>query len=259
LTAGEPSTVIHGTNVRHECFFFSSGDERLYGSLYSPVTRRIRLGMVVCQTWGMDGMLLYEWCHRLARDLAAAGVATIIPHWPGTLDSEGDPHGLTLDRLLEVGVDSATAAAQRCEVPAWGVLGIGFGAAVAAMVAPPVAASRLVLVQPALNPAAYFDSSERRSRRASLGAAPSAGWAFGHPIPVGLRVPEATGRIEAALHSFTGKGAVVRYRTPEGGPVPAGFDTVTARGGWNRPRHDARSQLRRTVTRWITRSLRSAG
>ena len=112
-------------------------------------------------------------------------------------------------------------------------------------------------VQPALDPTAYFKETERRSRRASLGAAQSSGWAFGYPIPPALRDPDAAARVSDALGSFAGKGGVVRYRKPVGAASPDGFDTVTIRGHWGRASRDDRQQLRRGVTRWLVRSLGS--
>lgn len=257
LTDGAPTSVVHGGNVRHESLFFLSGPDHLYATLYSPANDRIRLGVVLCQAWGADGMAMYGWTQRAGRDLAEAGVATIIPHWPGAFDSEGDHERLTFGRIVEAGSDAAAAAEQRGDIPAWGVLGVGVGAASAALLATALSATRCVLAQPALDPAAYFTEIERRSRRASLGGPSTAGWAFGYPIPPGLRGPDAADLVSAALGSFAGKGAVVRYRKPVSAAPPAGFDTVTIRGNWALPGRDDRKELRRGVTRWLARSLGS--
>jgi hypothetical protein len=258
LTDGARNSVVHAADVRHESLFFTSGSDQLYATLYSPAKARVRLGVVLCQAWGAHGMTMYGWCQRTGRDLAAAGIATIIPHWPGTFDSEGDPQLLTFDRITEAGADTVAAAEQRVDIPAWGVVGVGIGAAAAALLTTTLPASRCVLAQPALDPVAYFAETERRSRRASLGAPPNAGWAFGYPIPPGLRAADTAGRVDAALGSFAGQGAVVRYRKPTTAPSPAGFDTVTIRGHWGRPSRDDRQQLRRRATRWLVRSLGQA-
>jgi hypothetical protein len=259
VTSDPSAAVVHRSNVHHESLFFESNGERLYGTLYSPVSGPPRLGVVLCPAWASEGLALHGWCHRTARDLAASGIATIIPHWPGTLDSEGDPCLLTFDRLVEAGADAAATAAHRCDISGWGAIGVGIGAAVAAILAPSLGASRLVLAQPAFDPEAYFASAERRFRRASLGATPNSDWAFSHPIPPGLRSPREASRVAVALSSFSGKGAIVRYRLPDGDPAPAGFSVVTVRGNWNRPTQDDHGELRRRASRWLVRSLRRDG
>lgn len=48
---------------------------------------------------------MLEWCHRFAHDLAVAGIGTVVPDWPGTGDSEGNVNEVTLDRLVQAGLD----------------------------------------------------------------------------------------------------------------------------------------------------------
>src|SRR4029077_9540741 len=131
-----------------------------------------------------------EWSHRLAHELAQMGIATVVPHWPGTGDSEGVAEELTLDRLVEAGVDNTVAAEARCAVPSWGILGIGAGAPAAVLVATSIGATRLVLVQPGLDLVRFFQRGERAGRAAQLGRRPPPNWSFGYPLPAGLRRDE---------------------------------------------------------------------
>jgi hypothetical protein len=212
--------------------------------------------VLVCPTWGIGAVRLFEWCHRFAHELAQSGIATVVPHWPGTQDSEGDPNDITLDRLVDAGVDAAAAAQTRCTVPAWGIVGIGVGASAAALVSPTLEASRLALVQPALDLVGHFAESERRGRRAQLGSPTTPEWAFGHPHPPGLRRDEDTARVRDAIESFSGKGAVVRYRRPRPQPAPAGFRTITVWGDYLTPPRVDDGPLRIATTRWLLRSVR---
>jgi hypothetical protein len=205
----------------------------------------------------MAATVLSEWCHRFAHGLAASGVAAVIPHWPGTEDSDGNPNEITLDRLVEAGVDTTTAAAARGAVPAWGVAGIGVGASVAALVAPKLEASRLVLVQPVLDLVAYFAERERVGRRAQLGRETTPDWSFGHPHPPGLRRDQDTARVLDALRSFSGKGMVVQYRRPSPARPPDGFRVVNVWGDYRNPPRVDHGPLRIETTRVLLRSLKA--
>ena len=249
------AVVVHRSGVRHAGLYFVSGSDRVYASLYTPGDRPARLGVVLCQTWAVEGFSFIEWCHRVAHDVAAEGVAAIVPHWPGTQDSDGDATTLTFDRMVSVGLDAAAATEERCEVPTWGTVGVRLGAAAAARLAPALNASRLVLVQPSLDPAGYFEEQERIARRGSLGVEQREGWLFNHPTPSGLRDPAEAARVQAALAAYAGDGVVVRYRRPAIDP-PTPFRTITTWGDWRRlPRVD-HCPLRVPTVRWLAHSVR---
>lgn len=249
---------MHASGVHHACFFFDSRGERLYASLYTPPAGRpVRLGVLLCQSWGMDGRYWIEWINRVAHDLAVHGAAAVVPHWPGTLDSEGDPHAASWDRLVEAGIDTVQAVADRTAVPGWGVLGVRIGAPAAVLLTPALQASHLVLVQPDLDPAHYFERLERGARRGTfMGPSGPPGWAYSHPNPPGLRDPAGAGRVQAALDAFAGEGAVVRYRRPKDGVTLPGFRTVTTWGDSRRPPRVDQSPLRLAAVRWMRAALR---
>jgi hypothetical protein len=246
--------VVHPSGVEHHLFFLPSGGERVCAALYAPPSRA-RLGVLLCQTWGMGARTMLEWSHRFAHRLATCGIATMLPHWPGTEDSDGDPNEVTLDRLVEAGTDSILAASERCDVPSWGLAGYGMGAAAAALIAHEVRASRLALIQPQLDLVAAFAEAERSARRAQLGNAVFPDWVFGHPHPPGLRRPEDVARIRGAIESYSGKGAVVRYRRPVDGIDVPGFRVVTVWGDSRRPPRLDHGPLAVAATRWLRRSV----
>jgi hypothetical protein len=170
----------------------------VYVTVYSPSDGPATSGMLICPTWGPEGRRLGEWGHHLAHAAASAGAAAVLPHWPGTQESDGAIDTVTLDRLVEAGRDSIAAVAAGTGGLRWGLVGPRIGAAVAALLAPEVDAPWLLLAQPALDPAEYFDTIERAVRRAALGVAGPEGWAAGGLLPAGLRRPEDAPRIAAA-------------------------------------------------------------
>lgn len=253
VTAGG-SVLTHPSGVRHHSFFHGAEGQRLFTVLYEPAGRA-RLGVVACPAWGADGSKMLVWSHQLAHDLAALGILTAVFNWPGTEDSEGDLDSVDLDTLVQSATDTITACAQRADVPAWGLLGLRFGAGPAAVAAAGTNASHLVLVQPVLDPAAHFVEIERSSRRAQLRSATPEHWAFGHPHPAGLRERGHATTITNALRAFAGRGAVIQYRRPAGISAPAPFRDVRVWGDWRRPPRVDHGPLRVATRRWIRRSL----
>lgn len=255
ITSTGGAVARHPSGVEHHSFFLPSGGERVYAALYAPPSPP-RLGVVLCPTWGTQQRMMLDWSHRLAHRLAASGIATVLPYWPGTEDSDGDPYEITLDRLVEAGVDAAAAANGRCAVPAWGVAGLGIGAAAAALIAPEIDATRLALIQPSLDLATAIADEERAGRRGRLNNDAPDNWSFGLPNPPGLQRKEDTDRVLAALAAFDGTGAVVRYRRPELQIEVPGFRSIVVWGNWRRPARIDHGPLAVATTRWLQRSLR---
>ena len=200
-------------------------------------------------------MGLLQWYHRLAHDLASAGIATMVPQWPGTEDSGGDPLTVTLDRLVAAVVDARSVLADRSGTDRVGLIGVRVGAAVASLGAPTLGASRLALAQPVFDVGAHFEHEEASWRRVQPGATLPPEWAWGYPQPTGLRQPGAASRVRASLDAYSGQGAIVQYRTPHPEPVPRAFRALTVWGDWRRPARVDHGPLRVATTRWLTRSL----
>jgi hypothetical protein len=195
------------------------------------------------------------WSHQLAHDLATDGVLSVVFHWPGTEDSEGDLDTVDLDRLVQSALDAIDACTARIDVPAWGLLGLRFGATPAALAAVEANATHLVLVQPVLDPGAHFAEVERASRRAQLGGPADEHWAFGQPHPASLREPRHAAAVANSLAGFDGRGAIVQYRRPPVVPAPPRFRSVRVWGDWRRPPRVDHGPLRVATRRWVRRSL----
>jgi len=246
--------VEHRSGVRHAGIFFQSGPDRVYGAFYAPPAR-CRFAVVVCTGWGAETMAMLHWYHRLAHDLARSGIATLVPHWPGTQDSEGDVLTITLDRLVDTVADAQPVLADLAGTDRLGLVGTRVGAAVAASAAPIVGASRLVLTQPVFDIRANFDQEASSYRRMRMGAAVQPDWAWGFPLPPGLAQPDVEARIRSSLEAFSGRGAIVRYRTPEPAPAPPALRTIVVWGDWRRPARRDHGPLRLATVRWLARSL----
>jgi hypothetical protein len=86
--------------VRREVFYFRSGPDLLYASLYRRIRPTTALRLLVCPSWGMEGKQLLQWCHQLARGVSDLGGTGLVVEWPGFEDSEGDPQAVAkLQRL----------------------------------------------------------------------------------------------------------------------------------------------------------------
>jgi hypothetical protein len=238
-----------------ETFLFGSGDDVLYASLYGSPRSERALGVVVCPSWGAEGRHLLTLGHRLALGVAKRGGTGLVFHWPGFEDSEGESGDATLDLLTQACLDAAAAGRARTPVTRWAVVGIGLGASVATLAAPQLAARSLLLVQPSLDPSRYVDDLERTGKRAALRLGAPDGWAFGHPVPVGLRTADAAARVRDALAAFDGRAAVVAYAEPAPG-VPAGLAMHTVPGDWRRPRLRDHRPLVAAAAKWLRAEVR---
>jgi pimeloyl-ACP methyl ester carboxylesterase len=161
----------HG--VREEVEFFG-GRQRLFGCRHLP-HGAVAGGLVVCSPILSDFGANYLREVRLARRLAAAGVAVQRFHPRGMGHSDGDRLDLTLDTMVEDAATAVERLRQRCGTSAVALLGTRFGALVAAAAARELAGAPVVLWEPVTDPGRYFREGLRaRSvhhlRRGSSGA-----------------------------------------------------------------------------------------
>lgn len=139
-------------------FFFPRDDHDLFAVLHLPEGAAPRSGIVLCSPFAEEKL----WVHRVyvnfARDAARAGYAVLRFDFMGHGDSSGEFEDATVEtRLADV---AAAADTLRSRVPALeqvGLLGIRFGATLAAIAAeadPRYA--YLVLWEPLVNGARYM-------------------------------------------------------------------------------------------------------
>src|SRR6476469_1290371 len=123
LAGVDANLVQHRSGVWHGSMFFPSGADQLYAAVYTP-DKQCRLAVVICPGWGAETTRLNQWYHRLAHDLATSGIATLVPHWPGTNDSDGDAATVTLDRLVATVVDARPVLVDRAGTDRVGLVGM---------------------------------------------------------------------------------------------------------------------------------------
>jgi alpha/beta superfamily hydrolase len=250
-----------GDGVRREVFFFAGAGCELYGSLYAADgVADARAGLVVCPSWGVEADRSDRLVHALALAMAELGGVGVVFHPPGYGDSDGDLSSVTMDALAAAAVAAVEEARSRQPAKAWVLAGFSIGASVASLALERAGADALLMVQPALQPAAYFGELARIARRVTLGTGASETVAFGYPLPARILESgiEADAAVAKALDDFKGRKAVVRQATstPEA-DLPASVELVTAPGAW---RFGAKEhpELARTALGWLERTSRAA-
>ncbi|CAN5895178.1 hypothetical protein BH20GEM1_BH20GEM1_21390 [soil metagenome] len=224
-----------GDSLRREVFFFDSGPHRLYGSLYASARRTHPGGVVLCSSWGIEADRTQDIVHGLAAEAADLGGAAVVFHYPGYGDSGGRIEDVTIEDLVAAAVRAAAEGSRREPGTSWVLAGLMLGASVAALAWQRVAARGLLLVQPALDPGAYFEQLLHRVERAGLVEGKNTDTAFGYPVPEAIRSagPDVAAAVGAELVACAGPGAVVRYAEPKPDEaLPEGFDAITAPGSW---------------------------
>ena len=244
-----------GDGVRREVFFFSGpGGAELFGSLYAAQPLMRPFGVVICNSWGIEGDQASRLVHPLALTAARAGGAGLVFHYPGHGDSSGDPGALTMESMAGAAADAAREGRRRLPPgSAWGLAGFMLGASVAALATRRLGAEALLLGQPALRPGEYFERLERRARRLAALTRSGDETAFGYTPPLSLLGSAAAAGTEvaAALGRFGGTGAVVRYSSPNGtDEVPARFERIEVEGAWRFASPDD-SKLGRAAGEWL--------
>lgn len=278
VATDEPSTeaasrwadaaVWKDDELRREAFFFRGGGERLYGSLYAAAELTRPVGLVICGSWGVEADRTDPLVRSTALAMARLGGAALVFHYPGYGDSFGDLAALDLATLSDSAHGAVMQAGERCPGLEWILAGFMFGASVVALAQRRAGVDRLLLVQPALRPGAYFQRLRARRRPLAPGPSPremmEAGSApamtYGYPVPerIAGRAREADAEVAAALATFEGKGAVVRQASsPDEEPVPAAdrLQRIDVPGTW-RFGSQNHPQLAAALGEWFDRCAR---
>jgi pimeloyl-ACP methyl ester carboxylesterase len=219
--------VLVDRGVLREVAFIGSGEARVYASLYGPAAEGPSHGAVICSSWGAEVALTIDASHRLASTLAEGGTACVLHHPPGHLDSWGDPREITVQDLVDAAVASAALLRERFDLARISLIGFGLGGAVAALAARKVDASSVFLLEPALDPAAFFAELQRAGARAALGRGARES-PFGHALPDAIPGQEVTARVAQAL---AGRVAVAfRFVSSARTPLPGGVEEIVVPG-----------------------------
>jgi alpha/beta superfamily hydrolase len=227
-----------GNGLRREVFFFPSQGVRLFGSVYATTAPAPPLGVLICNSWGYEGNLASRLVHPISIAMARAGGVAVNFHYPGFGDSEGEWEAITMEAMASAAVDALGEASRRYPDTRWIIAGLMLGASVACLaLGAGASVGQLLLVQPALRPGRYLARLARVSKRSLEGPAPepAPGFAFGYPLSQAVldSAAPSDNAVAAALASFDGEGAIVRYAKPAATPsVPPNFEQVCAPGSW---------------------------
>jgi alpha/beta superfamily hydrolase len=219
--------------VRREVLFFESGGEQLYGSLFAAESPTRPVGLVICSSWGIEAHRMGTLIAKLAHKAAQKGGAAFAFHYPGFGDSTGRSDSLTMEQLAIAAVDAVAQASSRQPGFAWGLAGVRLGASIAALAARRARSASLLLVQPALDPNAYFEDISAMARRASLGTSEAPDFAFGYPIPQPIGQSLAA-KVSGELVHFDGNSAIaVHHESPPIDHRGLGrFERIIVPGTW---------------------------
>lgn len=245
-----------GDGLRREVFFFGSGESRLYGSLYSAESPSRPDGVLVCSPWGFEADRTEHLSHHIALTMARLGGAGMVFHYPGFGDSHGAFLGdATMDSLASAAVEALAEAARRCPQTGWFFAGLTIGAAVACLArqASPLAANRLLLIQPALSPSTYFAELAQGTQPVTLRSGRVMEMSFAYPLPRAIVDAGREGDVPVrnALRAFDGDGAIARYARPARDElVPADFEELVVDGAWRFARQSYEG-LERGLAEWL--------
>lgn len=256
MSTWDDAAAWAGEGLCREVFFFGPPGARLYGSLYAAKEPSRGEGVVVCSSWGYEADRTERLAHRIALAAARAGGAGMVFHYPGYGDSHGASLATaTLGSLAEAGAAAIEEAARRRAGLAWFPAGLMVGASVAVLAQRlcEQAAERLLLVQPALSPSAYFAALEHSARRVTLGPGRIREMSFAYPLPRPIldAGAAADAPVSEALAGFRGEGAVVRHADPPAeATLPERFEERVVAGTWRFATQDSPA-LERAVGEWL--------
>jgi exosortase A-associated hydrolase 2 len=157
--------------MMEEAGFFRHNGFRLFAVLHAPDANHARptVGVVVCHPFGEERQFTDHVMVRLARRLAGAGFAVLRFDRRGYGESDGDLRDATVDTMIGETCAAASLLRERLGVEHVVLLGLRWGATVAALTAEHDASvSGLVLWSPVVSGAAYGNEIMRRRIFAQL-------------------------------------------------------------------------------------------
>ncbi|HEX9236520.1 MAG TPA: hypothetical protein VF972_09605 [Actinomycetota bacterium] len=240
-----------GDGLRRHVFFFNSGTERLYGSLYAAIDARTDVRLVICTGWGHDMLQLNDLDHHLALGIARLGGAAVLFHPPGHGDSTGSIADLTVQQHVAAALDAGEVAAKVVGSDGWSFCGVRIGAAVAALASLDGGGRLLPMIEPVLDLPRHFEALRRRARRVSLGRGDD-DILFGHPLPTRAETTPPGRDPAEGVSRFPGPAAAIRFSDSPAEVLPEGLDVVEVPGRFsNPPGPREQATMASAAVRWI--------
>jgi exosortase A-associated hydrolase 2 len=143
--------------MREKPFFFANGDQDLFGVLHEPESEPRDCGFVFCSAFAEEKL----WTHRVfvsfARRLAETGFPVLRFDFRGHGDSEGEFSDSTVEtRLADISRAVQVLAERSPRISRVGLLGMRFGATLAALAADRERCGCLILWEPIIDGSAYM-------------------------------------------------------------------------------------------------------
>jgi len=146
-----------------QAFFFDAEGARLFAIAHRPVGLAARTGFVLCHPYGEEKQFSYRILARFGRKLAEAGYPVLRFDCRGYGDSEGDLEDSTVASQVAETRAAMALTRERLGVARVALLGLRFGASIAALAAGgEPAAAGLVLWSPVTHGARYLDELIRK-------------------------------------------------------------------------------------------------
>ncbi len=136
-------------------FFFDSDGARLYGYLHAAHAPLKPMGVVLVHPFMEERQDSHAVLRDLAERLSERGFAAMRFDLYGCGDSEGEWEGGTLERWVGDVTSAARVLRDEARVDDVALVGLRFGATLAALAAGPARASRLAMVQPVVRGETY--------------------------------------------------------------------------------------------------------
>ncbi|HVW28133.1 MAG TPA: amino acid adenylation domain-containing protein [Polyangiaceae bacterium] len=149
---------------RVEAFHFGPSNS-LYGVMTWPAPASTDQAVLVCGPVGQESVRAHFVLRSLSRRLAARGIAAMRFDYYGTGDSLGDGVDATCSRWQDDIAAAFTELVHRTQARRITAIGVRFGAALLAQVAPRLDLARLVFWDPILSGAEHLDDLVRMQRQ----------------------------------------------------------------------------------------------
>jgi alpha-beta hydrolase superfamily lysophospholipase len=152
--------------------YFDSGEHRLFGWLHTPSAEKARVGLVLCNPFGYEGICSHRSVRKLADVAASLGVPALRFDYTGTGDSSDlDPYADQIERWIQDIVAAVTELQKRTGVEQVCLLGLRLGALLATLAANRCQVVRsLALLAPVISGRRYLRDLRTTLLAASLGS-----------------------------------------------------------------------------------------